>query len=264
MNAHGNTILITGGGSGIGLALARAFLARGNAVVVCGRDPARLETARRELPDLQTLVCDINQESDQELLLTTATELFPDLSVLVNNAAIANRFDLAAGALDEEALQREVVTNFLAPVRLVTRFLPLLRQQPTAAIINVTAVLAYAPIASMPVHSATKAAFRSYTRSLRRQLAGGSVRVIEVVPPVVDTAMQRGLEVPKLAPDSFAERVLARLERGDEDIHVGQAKVFRLGARLAPEWLFRMLNHAVERTSSSRSSSPAEALHTRG
>jgi uncharacterized oxidoreductase len=249
MNTRGNTILITGGGSGIGLALARAFLARGNTVIACGRNAARLQAVRSDLPDLETVVCDINDEDDRHRLRKWVEERHPELNVLVNNAGVAHHMDFAADSIDTGVLQREVATNFLAPVHLVSGFLPLLQRQPSAAIINVTAVLAHAPIASMPVYSATKAALRSFTRSLRRQLGNGPVRVIEMVPPVIDTAMQRDLHVPKLDPDTFAERVLARLARGDQDIHVGQAKAFQLGVRLAPELLFEMLNRTVERSS---------------
>jgi uncharacterized oxidoreductase len=256
MDTRGNTILITGGSSGIGLALARAFLARGNTVLACGRNATRLEKARDELPELNTLICDISDPHDQDRLHSWVREQFPRLNVLVNNAGIANRMDFAADGIDTEVLEREIATNFLAPVRLVSRFLPMLRKQPNAAIINVTAVLAYAPIASLPVHSATKAALRSFTRSLRRQLGDGVVRVIEIVPPVVDTPMQRSLNVPKVDPDVFVERVLARVARGDQDIHVGPAKAFRLGSRLAPELLFRMLNHTVERSSPGSGAEP--------
>jgi uncharacterized oxidoreductase len=261
MNTHGSTILITGGGSGIGLALARALLARDNTVLVCGRNRARLEQLESELPGIQTFACDVSQAQDRDGLYAWVRDRFPTLNVLINNAGVSKRMDFAGDSVDTEALEHEVATNLLAPIHLTAAFLPLLREQPNAAIINITAVLAYAPIASLPVHSATKAALRSFTRSLRRQLATGPVRVIEIVPPVVDTAMQRDLDVPKLDPDVFAELVLARVARGDHDIHVGQARAFRLASRIAPETLFRLLNRTVERSGSPGNARPKEVQY---
>jgi uncharacterized oxidoreductase len=249
MKTHGNTVLITGGGSGIGFAFASALLAAGNTVIACGRNAGRLEQARQRLPGLHTIVCDVSRSADRDHLFAEVSRHFPQLNVLINNAGSARQLDFAGGAPGDDALEEDVAVNLLAPAALASRFLPMLLKQPGAAIVNVSAVLAYAPIASLPLHSASKAALRSFTRSLRRQLAHLPIRVIEVVPPVVDTAMQRDIDVPKVAPDRFVERVLARIAAGDDDVHVGQAKVFRLAARVAPEALFGMLNRTVERSS---------------
>jgi uncharacterized oxidoreductase len=254
MNMTNRTVLITGGGSGIGFALAKALIERGNVVVAVGRDADKLERARAAVPGLRTFVADVTNEQDRYRLYAWAGEHLPELDVLINNAGIARRMDFGARDLDADevaGIDEEVATNFLAPVHLTARFLPLLRRRPSAVIVNVSAVLAYAPIASLSVHSATKAAVRSFTRSLRRQLAGTSVRVVEIVPPVVDTAMQRDLAVPKLDPGLFARKVIEAIDRGEIDVHVGQAKVFRAGSRIAPEALFRLLNRTVERSTAS-------------
>jgi uncharacterized oxidoreductase len=252
MNMTNRTVLITGGGSGIGLALAKALIEQGNVAVAVGRDAGKLERARMAVPGLRTFVADVTNEEDRYRLYAWAGEHLPELDVLINNAGIARRLDFGASDLDVDeiaGIDEEVATNFLAPIHLTARFLPLLRRRPSAVVVNVSAVLAYAPIASLSVHSATKAAVRSFTRSLRRQLADSSVRVVEIVPPVVDTPMQRDLAVPKLDPDLFARKVIRAIDRGVVDVHVGQAKVFRAGSRIAPEALFRLLNRTVERPS---------------
>src|SRR5829696_8221535 len=152
MNIRGNTVLNTGGGSGIGLALARALLARGNAVLACGRSADRLDRARSELPDLQTFACDITDERDRDRLCSCIRERFPSLDVLINNAGIARQIDFAADGGDGAAVELEVATNLIAPIHLTSGLLPMLRERPSAAIVNVTSALAYAPIASLPVY----------------------------------------------------------------------------------------------------------------
>jgi len=186
MQLTSNTILITGGGSGIGLALAERFLGAGNRLVVCGRRPEVLTVLKSRHPDIETRVCDVSKASEREALAAWATATFPKLNVLVNNAGIQRRVELMTEH-DWIAMHDEIAINLDAPLHLTSLFLPHLLKQTRATILNVTSGLSFVPLAATPVYCATKAALHSYTLSLRHQLAGTAVEVIEVIPPAVNT-----------------------------------------------------------------------------
>lgn len=242
MHLHDNTVLITGGGSGIGLALARAFCNAGSTVLICGRDAEKLDAARRTESGLHTLACDITVLADRQRLLHIVREHFPRLNVLVNNAGTYQEANFSRGRIEAGAFEDELATNLLAPIELVSLFLPLLKRHPQATIINVSSALAFVPMASFPVYCATKAGLHSFSQSLRRQLAATAVQVVEVVPPSVDTAMHRTRDIPKIPPEQVAREVLRGLARDETEIHVGAAKALYLLSRLAPRFLFNALN----------------------
>ena len=186
MDLSSSTILVTGGGSGIGLALSARFLAEGSRVIACGRREEKLREARVLHPRLETKVADVATAAGRVALAEWAASEVPDLNVLVNNAGIQRRMEFAAEK-DWDAVHGEIAVNLEAPVHLSMLFLPGLRGRDRAALVNITSGLAFAPLAGVPVYSATKAAMHSFTLSLRRQLAGTSVEVIEIIPPAVDT-----------------------------------------------------------------------------
>src|SRR5258706_1690965 len=186
MQLTSNTILITGGASGIGLALAERFLSAGNRLVVCGRRPEVLTVLKSRHPEIETRVCDVSQASEREALAAWATATFPKLNVLVNNAGMQRRVQFRAEH-DWIAVQEEIAINLDAPLHLTSLFLPHLLKQTRAAILNVTSGLSFVPLAATPVYCATKAALHSYTLSLRHQLAGTAVQVIGGIPPPGDT-----------------------------------------------------------------------------
>lgn len=245
MKLSGNTLLITGGSSGIGLALATVFVEQGNTVLICGRSEEKRIKAKRFTPELHTVQCDISLPEDQEALLEHLQTHFPDLNILINNAGMMQQLDLTNGAYSAEKASQEMTTNFLAPVDLTQRLLPLLQKQAQAAVINISSGLAYVPMASSPVYCASKAALHSYTQSLREQLKGSSIKVVEVLPPTVDTAMVRDLETKKLSPETFAKQVLRQLERDAREIRVGQAKALYTLSRVAPGFIYKTLNRAA-------------------
>jgi uncharacterized oxidoreductase len=221
MELASNTILITGGGSGIGLALATRLLASGSHVIVCGRREDTLREAQAAHPGLATHVCDLSREAERVALRDWAVAEYPRLNVLVNNAGIQNRTDLT-GAIDWTRTQQELAINLEAPIHLSTLFVPHLLTQQRPAIINVTSGLAFVPIASTPIYCATKAAVHSFTLSLRRQLADTAIQVIELAPPAVDTDLGGpGLHTFGIPVDEFADAAIAGLERGDLEITYG-------------------------------------------
>jgi uncharacterized oxidoreductase len=188
MDLTNNTILITGGGSGIGRGLAEAFHALGNKVIIAGRRQQALEETTRANPGMASVALDINDPAAIRSFAAEVTKLYPSLNVLINNAGIARREDLKAqeNVGNAEAM---ITTNVLGPIRLTAALLPHLQKQPRATIINVTSGLGFVPLPVMPTYSATKAALHSYTESLRFQLKDTPVQVLEIIPPYVQTEL---------------------------------------------------------------------------
>src|SRR5581483_4746966 len=240
MRMTGNTVLITGGSSGIGLAIARELLATGNTVIVCGRDQARLERATRAVPGIHSIRCDITREDERATLLRTIASDFPRLNMLVNNAAVMYVND----SLTIERIEAEVRTNLLAPMELSTLFLPLLQQQATAAIVIVSSGLAYVPVANAGVYCATKAALHSFSRSIRYRLKTTAIQVFELLPPLVDTDLTRALRMPKIPAERVAGVLLKAMARDRYEVRVGMVKPLRVASPLAPWLTARMLNRA--------------------
>jgi uncharacterized oxidoreductase len=192
MNMTGNTILITGGASGIGLALAIALQVRGNTVIIAGRRKALLDTVTADHPGLIGHVLDVENPSDITAFATQVTRDHPGLNVLVNNAGIMRTEALADGHAHLADAEATVATNLLGPIRLTAAMLPHLLRQAQATVINVTSGLAFVPLAATPTYSATKAGLHSYTQSLRHQLKGTGVEVLELAPPMVQTDLMPG------------------------------------------------------------------------
>ncbi len=188
MKTSGNTILITGGGSGIGRALAESFHARGNQVVIAGRRPAALDEVTRAHPGMAALVLDLEDPAAIRDFAARLTARFPALNAVIHNAGIMRAEDLLAGDYLADA-EAHITTNLLGPIRLTAALLPHLRRQPDAAILTVSSGLAYIPLAGTPTYCATKAAIHSYTESLRFQLRDTRIEVIELVPPYVQTEL---------------------------------------------------------------------------
>jgi uncharacterized oxidoreductase len=244
MELASNTVLITGGASGIGLALAERFLRAGSGVIICGRREEKLREAQAAHPELTIRVCDVAVEAERRALLDWAAREHPKLNVLVNNAGIQRRIELAEVEAWEEARQ-EIAINLDAPIHLARLFIPHLLRQERPAIVNVTSGLAFVPLAGTPVYSATKAALHSFTLSLRHQLADTPIQVIEIVPPAVDTDLGGpGLHTFGVPVDEFADAVFARLGAGEEEIAYGFAQQSSRASRNEIDVMFRRMNAA--------------------
>jgi uncharacterized oxidoreductase len=187
MKISGNTILITGGGSGLGRALAEALHAEGNQVIISGRRPQVLEETVKANPGMKFLLLNIEDPANIQTFAAEVQKQFPTLNVLVNNAGIMRPEDLKSGqTADAESI---ITTNLLGPIRLTAALLPLLQKQSKATIMNTSSGLAFVPLAITPTYCATKAAIHSWTQSLRYQLADTSVEVLEWIPPYVQTEL---------------------------------------------------------------------------
>lgn len=239
-----NTILITGGSSGIGLEMARQLLAEENRVIICSRSREKLLAAKTLLPDVITYPCDISDPEELQNLADSIATKHPDLNILINNAAIVHRTNFIDETDLHKTFSTEIATNLLAPASLARMLYPVLSKQPNAKIINVTTGLVYAPRADYLFYNATKAALHSFTQVLRHQLRNESVKVIEVLFPVVDTPWHNG-NAPKIAisPQKAVEEMIRKLEKNPDEIKIGAVRLLYFLSRIAPKFAFRKINH---------------------
>ena len=234
MNIGGNTILITGGGSGIGRALAEAFHKVGNQVVIAGRRETLLHEVTAANPGMEALLLDIQDKDDIAAFARQAVESFPALNVVIHNAGIMRSEAVAAGDFLATA-EDTVTTNLLGPIRLTAALLPHLLKQERAAILTVSSGLAFVPLATTPTYSATKAAIHSWSMALREQLKATSVEVIEIAPPYVQTELlgpQQAVDPAAMPLAEFIAEVMALLESQPEsgEIIVERCKPLRFAA----------------------------------
>ncbi len=252
MKLTSRTIVVTGGSSGLGLEISRQLIARGNTVLAIGRDLAKLAMARSLAPGLHTFSADIADPEQRLHLRDYVQSTFPSCDMLINNAGIMRSVTL--GRNDEGAgAEREIAVNLTAPIHLSSLFVPILRDRADACIVNVSSGLAYAPFPVAPIYSATKAALHSFTQSLRIQLRSSGIRVVELIPPGLDTPMitaevRSAMAGQRMAPvANVARMAIRRIEAGDTEIAPGASSVLRLMSRLAPGLLMRQMASMYER-----------------
>ena len=242
MKTENNTVLITGGASGIGFALAGKFLGAGNTVILCGRREGKLKEAKAKYPQAHTRKCDVGDPKEREALCAWATKEFPALNVVVNNAGVQNRIALRETPA-WETLHEELAINLDAPIHLTALLLPHLLKQKEAALVNVTSGLAFSPLANVPVYSATKAALRSFTLSLRHQLLGTSVSVVEIIPPAVDTDLGGvGLHTFGAPLEAFMDSIWEQLRAGSQEAAFGFAAEASRASREHLDQVFKRMN----------------------
>ncbi len=237
----GKRVVITGGSSGIGLEMARAFADKGAAVVITGRSAAKLRAAAASHPAISGFEADVSNDA-QVLALRDFVNSQGGIDILVNNAGVMHAFDVTKGFSLDNQLQ-EIAIDAAGPVRVVHHFLPDMLKRPSV-LVNVSSGLAYVPHAAAPVYSASKAFLHAYTQCLRAQLAGTSVRVVELLPPVVDTPMAGELDpsFSKMPPEKLVADFLKGLQRGKDEIAPGQSAQLKWLSRFAPGFIFRQLN----------------------
>jgi uncharacterized oxidoreductase len=245
MHTQGNTILITGGGSGIGLALARWFVRHNNRVIICGRDEAKLAAARHTMPNLETKRCDVSIQCDRDELVQWTLDHFPGLNIVINNAGILHVIDVASESFDFTAIEQELRTNLYAPIDLTLRFLPHLRQQSSAAIVNISSGLVYSPAAIAPIYATTKAGVHAFTQTIRYQLRDTRLKVFEVFPPTVDTTLNADVQVNKISPHAAAEAIVQGIAKDTQDIRIGQVKALYIATRIAPTFINDKINEVI-------------------
>lgn len=247
MNITGNTILITGGGSGIGRAMAEALHARGNQVIITGRREGPLAETAAANPGMAWAVLDIADSAAIRAFAAQAVQDHPTLNVVINNAGIMLAEDLKAEPFDLDVVEATITTNLLGPIRLTAALLPQLRAQAASTIMTVSSGLAFIPLAATPTYNATKAAIHSWSQSLRHQLADSAVEVLELAPPAVATDLMPGhAENPNSMPlADYISEVIGLIERQDTprgEILVERVKPLRFAEVNGYEAVFALLN----------------------
>ncbi|HSU26765.1 MAG TPA: SDR family NAD(P)-dependent oxidoreductase [Chitinophagaceae bacterium] len=221
MKMSGNKILVTGGASGIGLALAGKFIEEGNEVIICGRRETALQEASVKFPSLITRVCDLTDFSERESIFQWIADKHPDLNVLVNNAGIQNWMSVSDNYFFKKA-STEININIEAPLHLVSLFIQL---KSLTTIMNVTSGLAFVPLIKAPVYCATKAFLHSFTISLREWVRSKDIEVIEIIPPALNTDLG-GKGIHDFAPpvSDFIESIFVQLKEGKEELTFGHSE----------------------------------------
>ena len=230
MKMSGNHILITGGTSGIGYSMAQYFYARANAVLICGRREDRLTRAVAKMPGIQTFKCDVGDPTERAALLAYVQNAFSDVNILINNAGIQRDIDLTKGMADFERGESELRVNLEAPILLSAMFTPLLAGKENAAIVNVSSGLAFMPdyAVGAPIYYTTKAGLHAFSVVQRKQLASSGIKVIEIIPPAVESELnpegrkKRGAirSVYLMPTAEFVEKALIKMEQGEDEIRL--------------------------------------------
>ncbi len=249
MKMTGNTILITGGGSGIGRALAESFHALGNQVIIAGRRKQVLDEVTAANSGMKSATLNIEDASAIRSFATQVAKDYPALNVLINNAGIMRLENLLAQPGDLAGAESTITTNLLGPIRLTSALLPVLQKQPHSAIVNVSSGLAFVPLTLTPTYCATKAAIHSYTQSLRFQLKGSTTDVLELIPPYVQTDLMDGASDPRAMPlKEFIAEVMQILKTQPDatEICVERVKPLRFAAEGGHyDQVFNGLNEAM-------------------
>jgi uncharacterized oxidoreductase len=245
MKMQGNTILITGGTSGIGKGLAEAFHRLGNHVIITGRREERLRSICNENPGMRNSFMDVADPANVRDTARKIREEFPSLNCVFNNAGIQKKHDFASDKpIDDAAMLAEIETNLLGLIRVSIEFLPHLKNQQNAILLNVSSGLAFVPIAVFPVYCATKAAVHSFSVSLRQQLRNSGVKVIELIPPYVATELGGPSKAPtgalrQMPLETFITETMNELAGDADEIAIGGAK--NLFAATSPDHVRNIL-----------------------
>ena len=230
MKMKGNTVLITGGATGIGFAMAKYFYKRGNTVIICGRREDRLAQATEELKGIHTFQCDVANPDERKALFKYVGENFPQINILMNNAGIQRDIDLTKGMDDLNRGESEFLINFEAPVYLSALFTPIFAGRENATIVNVSSGLAFMVehAARCPIYCATKAGLHAFSIAQRIQLAPLGIRVVEIIPPMVESELNMESRVKRgvvkspymMTSDDFVEKAFAKMEQDVDEIRM--------------------------------------------
>lgn len=241
-------VLITGGSSGIGLALAKKFLENDNTVIVTGREATKLENIKSSHPQIHTFQSDVTDDADVRILTDDIQEKFGGIDMLINNAGIMNLVDAGNERNDLNKQMQEIEINYNSPIRVLHYFLPQLKESRNAVLVNVSSGLAYVPFAQAPVYSGTKSALHFWTLGIRPQLRQHNIKVVELLPPVVDTPLAHGADIADdgnlkpMPPKKLADIFWRDFVNGKEEITPGISKQLKLMSRIAPKFIFNQLN----------------------
>jgi uncharacterized oxidoreductase len=236
-------IVITGGATGIGRAIIQELI-QDNTVISIDRSVEKIEALKKAVPKVESLKADVTSNEDLSAAIASIGKSHGRIDILINNAGKGNRFDFVKTSEKElmEGIDMEMAINYSAPLRLTKKALPLLQKSTEPIVVMVSSGLAYMPLAFLGTYCATKTALHFATMSIRHQLAGLNIRVVEVLPPVVDTDLSKSATMPKMPADKFARIFLKKLESGQNVMNIGQSAGLEKFSRFLPKTAFKMLN----------------------
>lgn len=234
MQLTNNTILITGGSSGIGLALLKAFYTLENTIIIAARDKEKLQAVKTEFPAIDIIQCDLTEQAGIEFLVQYVEQKHPNLNILFNNAAIQYNYDFLTEKEIVKKIEYEISANLTSTIKLCGLLLPTLLQNQNSAIVNVSSGLAIAPKKSAPVYCATKAANHNFTKAFRYQMEATHLKVFEIIPPIVDTPMTIGRGKNKISPEVLVKEFLADLKKDRYESYIGKSKLLKTISRISP------------------------------
>jgi uncharacterized oxidoreductase len=247
MELQNKVIFITGATKGIGLELAKQLLAKNNTVIIGGRNQLELDKISNEFEKFDTLLFDVLDNKSMSSVCKSFEQEFGRIDVLINNAAVLNSGNFAETDFSFEKIETEILTNIASPIKLIKVFIPLLARQQHAAIVNITSGVAYMPMPSLPVYSATKSALQSFTYSLRANLRNTNIKVFEALPPLVATQMTENMpgkarNMKKISAEECARHIIKGIEKDNYTIHIGSSKSLFWGRRFFPRIVQKQLN----------------------
>jgi uncharacterized oxidoreductase len=232
-------VVVTGGTSGIGREFALRLAAAGAKVIACARNETGLRELQTRCPAIETIRCDVTVRPDVVALEAAIQDGFGRLDMLINNAGIMERVNVLDRSVTDERIAHEIAVNLTAPILLTRSLLPLLCSGRSPLIVMITSGYALLPATRAPTYSATKAGLHSFTMALRRQVRGAGIRVVEVLPPLVDTPATRSVRQRKMSPGTLVDQVLRDIARGRDEILPGMVGLLPLLMRLAPSYAAR-------------------------
>lgn len=245
MDVKNSTILITGGTSGIGLELVKQLTLQGANVIVTGRKLDALNGTKKQFPVVHTFQSDVSNPRDIEQLYKDVTQQFPELNILINNAGLMRMIDVQDTSLDLENINREIVTNLTGTIQMTHQFLPHLLTKKSAAIVNVSSGIALMSYSSAPIYSASKAGVRAYTQALRLQLEDTNVKVFEMIPPGVNTNLQKDwAQQPNpgqmMRVDDMVKVAIKGMQQDKKELHPFLISIIKFASRIAPGLLLKI------------------------
>ncbi|HWY98708.1 MAG TPA: SDR family NAD(P)-dependent oxidoreductase [Bacteroidia bacterium] len=253
MKLSGNTILITGGASGIGYEMAKEFIKNKNTVIITGRNEQKLQKVKNELKGVVTIKSDVSNPDDVKALYEHVAKDYPSLNVLINNAGVMVEINLQKHQLSATDLTKEIDINVKGTIWMNDTFLPLLKKNKNAATVTVSSMLAFVPLAITPVYCATKAALHSYTLSLREQLRNTDVKVFELAPPATETELLTAFneedkkEISVMSVQAMVASFIKGLLKDKFEICPGQSSQLRFMSRFFPGFILKQLSKPVTR-----------------
>jgi uncharacterized oxidoreductase len=236
-------IVITGGATGIGYAIAKE-LTNNNTVISIDRNPAKIAALKSKLPKVDSIKADVTSNEELSSAIAAIEKSYGKIDVLINNAGKGSPFDFVKLSENElmENIEMEMAINYTAPIRLTKKALPLLQKSAAPMVVMVSSGLAYMPMAALGTYCASKTAIHFATMSIRHQLNSLKIRVVEVLPPVVDTELSKDAPVAKMPADKFAKIFLDKLSKGENVMNIGQSAGLEKFSRFLPKTAFKMLN----------------------